>query len=88
MFARFWILWAFIGLALATWIFWWAVRRGQFDDSRRAGLLPLDDVDPQTNAQRGTVRRGRLNLIILLSIAAIGVAISVVTIALAVGAGR
>ena len=85
MFLRFWILWAFVGLSIATAIFWWALHRGQFEDSRRAALLPLDDVDEpvEDRSTRAHARAGRWHLVELLGVVAIGVAFVVVTIVLA-----
>jgi nitrogen fixation-related uncharacterized protein len=83
MFVRFWILWALIGLSAATWLFRWAVITGQFDDPRRAALLPLDDVTPRTTAPRS----GRFHLFLLVGLAAIGVLLTSLTVVLALLSG-
>ena len=84
MFLRFWFIWAFLGLSVATLIFWWAIQRGQFEDSRRAAFLPLDDVEPAPDARATPPERGgRLSLYVMLGIAALGVGVTLVTLVLA-----
>jgi nitrogen fixation-related uncharacterized protein len=46
MFITFWIIWSFIGLTAATLLFYWSVKTRQFNNSRRAALMPFDDVKP------------------------------------------
>ena len=46
MFMSFWIGWAILGLIIATWLFAWSVRTRQFENGKRASLLPFDDIDP------------------------------------------
>lgn len=57
MFLNFWIGWAFVGLLAATGLFAWSVKTRQFSDSKRAALLPFDDVTPQeksTDTKKGS----------------------------------
>jgi nitrogen fixation-related uncharacterized protein len=92
MFTRLWLLWLLIGLAVAAWIFWWAVRRGQFEEGRRAALLPLDDVELQIftkretgNAELAGASRGRLNLVVMLTLVVVGATLSLLTFILSLG---
>lgn len=41
MFLQFWILFMIVGLTISLWIFYWAVRKGQFEEQERAKYLPL-----------------------------------------------
>ncbi len=75
MFLKFWIIYAIVGLSIATWLFRWALHSGQFAESRRAGLLPLDDVAPSPNPPR----TGRLHLILLVALVAVGILTAAVT---------
>lgn len=86
MFLKFWLLWAFLGLSIATAVFWWALSRGQFDDSRRAALLPLDDVedDPAPFAA-GPSRGSRWHFAVLMGVVAISVGLVAFTILLSLG---
>jgi nitrogen fixation-related uncharacterized protein len=83
MFVRFWILWAVAGLAIATWLFRWAVVTGQFDDARRAALLPLDDVKPRSCPPSS----GRLHLFVLVGVAVVGVLLTSLTVLMALLSG-
>jgi cbb3-type cytochrome oxidase maturation protein len=80
MFIDFWIGWALVGLAAATWLFAWSVKKGQFEESRRAALLPLDDLESRPPGNR----RGRLHLAVLLGVATLGVLLTGITVVLAV----
>lgn len=66
MFLGFWILWALIGLAAATALFAWSIRTKQFENSRRASLLPFDDVAPVKPGGAGARNRGLFITIALL----------------------
>ena len=83
MFVRFWILWAVAGLTIATWLFRWAVVTGQFDEPRRAALLPLDDVKPRPQPPQS----GRFHLLVLLGLAVVGVLLTSLTVILALLSG-
>ncbi len=48
MFLQFWILFMIVGLTISMWVFYWAVRKGQFEEQDRAKYLPLLHP-PQTN---------------------------------------
>lgn len=80
MFLKFWLGWALIGLAAATWLFAWAVRSRQFDEARRAALLPFDDIAPQRPTYSP---KGRLHLAVLLTLLGLGVALTLVSLVLA-----
>jgi nitrogen fixation-related uncharacterized protein len=43
MFLFFWVAWALFGLAVATALLWWSVKTRQFEQGRRAAMLPLED---------------------------------------------
>jgi nitrogen fixation-related uncharacterized protein len=60
MFTGFWILWSIIGLALATALFAWSVKTRQFENSRRAALIPFDDVKPDAKNEGKPVKKNRL----------------------------
>lgn len=50
------IAWATVSLLVAIVIFMWGVRTGQFQDSRRAALLPFDEethVEPPSHSHAG-----------------------------------
>lgn len=51
MFLQFWILFMIVGLTLSMWIFYWAVKRGQFDEQERAKYLPLANPPMSSNTQ-------------------------------------
>jgi len=80
VFLTFWLGWALVGLAAATWLFAWAVRSRQFDEARRAALLPFDDVTPQ---RPSFSRKGRLHLAALLTILGLGIALTLISLVLA-----
>lgn len=48
MFVNFWILWSLLGLGVATALFAWSVKTRQFENSRRASMLPFDDIKPES----------------------------------------
>jgi NADH:ubiquinone oxidoreductase subunit 5 (subunit L)/multisubunit Na+/H+ antiporter MnhA subunit len=70
MFFKFWIIWALIGLAGATCVFSWALRTRQFEEGRRAALLPLDDVPLEPPSHSKT---GRFHFWVIMAILAVGV---------------
>ena len=80
MFLAFFLGWSLVGLAVAVSIFIWAIRSRQFESSRRAALLPFDDVAPE--APSGT-RQGKLNFVILVLIIGTGITLTAVMLALA-----
>ncbi|NUP88367.1 MAG: hypothetical protein HUU25_00945 [Candidatus Sumerlaeia bacterium] len=71
-FVAFWIVWAALGLAAAAYLFWWALRTRQFEESRRAALIVLDDVPLESP---GNSRGGRTIFRVMMAITVIGVAI-------------
>jgi len=83
MFLKFWILWALLALTIATWLFKWAVNTGQFEEARRAALLPLDDVEPRPAAKRG----GRWTLAYLLALVVVALGLTTLTVILALVSG-
>jgi len=83
MFGTFWIVWTFLGLAVATWLFRWALRTGQFADSRRAGLLPLEGAAPQPV----TPRSGGLHLAVLVGLAVVGILLTSAVVVIALVSG-
>jgi len=60
VFVNFWILWSLLGLAAATALFAWSVGTRQFENSRRAALLPFDDIEPEPRTSAKPVRKNRL----------------------------
>ena len=58
MFLNFWIGWAFVGLVVATILFAWSVKTRQFSESKRASLLPFDDVTPTEKSETKNKGRG------------------------------
>ena len=61
-----WILYGFLGIAIFSLLFLWAVRNRQFSDQERARYLPLqglgDDerrVSPENDAGAGDDARGK-----------------------------
>lgn len=83
MFLQFWILWAFLGLSIATAVFWWALHRGQFDDSRRAALLALDDVeDGSEPLPAPPSRAARVHFFVLMGLIAVSVVLVAMTVVL------
>ena len=47
MHLAFWIGWGLVGLAFSVGVFVWAVRTRQFTQSRKAALIPFDDITPE-----------------------------------------
>jgi nitrogen fixation-related uncharacterized protein len=86
MFTRFWIAYTILGLALALVIFAWAVRTRQFEESRRAGLLPFDDAEPESTKERPPRRDGRLHLYLLSALVLVGVVLTIVMVVMATAA--
>lgn len=81
MFLKFWIIWAFAGLSLATALFWWAMKSRQFEDSRRAAYLPLKDLDDEPEVRK---RPGaELSLYVLLGVVALGLGGTIFMVVLA-----
>ena len=80
MFIKFWVLWALATLAAAAWLLWWSVRTHQFEEQRRAGLLPFDDVAPE-RPKHGS--QGRFHLALLLGLAVLGTVLTALTVILA-----
>ncbi len=67
MFLQFWILFMIVGLSLSMWIFYWAVKRGQFEEQERAKYLPL--ANPPIESEIQTNRKKNiwsLELIVLI----------------------
>lgn len=56
MFLQFWILFMIVGLTVSMWVFYWAVRKGQFEEQDRAKYLPLLHP-PQTNNTTEVINR-------------------------------
>jgi nitrogen fixation-related uncharacterized protein len=83
MFTRFWIAYTILGLALAVAIFAWAVRTRQFEESRRAGLLPFDDAEPDSTVERPERREGRFHLYLLSGLVVVGVVLTIVMVVMA-----
>lgn len=52
MFINFWIIWSLVGLVIATLLFAWSVKTRQFSNSRRAALIPFDDVKPEKDDEQ------------------------------------
>ena len=52
MFTYFWLVWATIGLIGAIILFRWSLKTRQFQDSRRAALLPFDDEAPAESGEK------------------------------------
>lgn len=78
MFIKFWIIWAVAGLSVATWLFIWSLKTRQFENSRKASLLPFDDIDmAKTESNTG---KGRGILITVVSMLAISIATSLVVL--------
>ena len=80
MFLTFWIGWAFVGLAVATWLFAWSIKTRQFENSRRASLLPFDDVSPV--ATRESEKKGRTIFYTVLGLFALAFGLIIITISL------
>jgi len=79
MFLAFWIGWALVGLAIAVFVFAWAIKSRQFEQSRKAALLPFDDVEPES---AGSESLRRSNLIIVVTVIIIAIILVVVMLAL------
>lgn len=79
MFVRFWLIWALVGLAVTIWLFRWALRTGQFSDSKRSALLPLSDLQPPASVAQS----GRFHLAILVGIAVCGVLMTCAVVVIA-----
>ncbi len=58
MFLQFWILFMIVGLTVSMWIFYWAVRKGQFEEQDRAKYLPLINP-PQINNNTNVINSER-----------------------------
>lgn len=80
MFLAFWIFWAFVGLAAATLLFAWSVKTHQFENSRRAALIPFDDLEP---AKSGSTKEGRTLFLTIMTMLVLGVISIVVMLVLA-----
>jgi nitrogen fixation-related uncharacterized protein len=79
MFIRFWLLWLLLGLAVATWVLSWAIRTRQFEEPRRAALLPFDDVEVERPPH---TRTGRFHLWFIWVLVAVGIALSTLSLIL------
>lgn len=78
MFLNFWIGWALVGLLAATALFAWSVKTKQFSDSKRASLLPFDDVAPEKTSTRK--KEGRALWITVIFLFVVSTALLVLTI--------
>jgi len=77
MYLAFWIGWSLIGLAFTIGVFAWAVRTRQFTQSRRASLIPFDDITPEdqpTDKRFGAGRDGLLLVVITFVVGVLAVA--------------
>lgn len=61
MFLQFWILFMIVGLTLSMWIFYWAVKRGQFEEQERAKYLPLSN--PPMNIKNNGVDNKKIKFV-------------------------
>jgi hypothetical protein len=84
MFFQFWIVWALIGILAATWVFSWALRTRQFENSRRAGLLPLDDIAVEPPLK---THEGRFHFWFIMGILAVGLFLVFYSLHVALSAG-
>ena len=78
-FLKFWILWALVGLAVAVWLFYWSLRSRQYQESRRAALLPFDDIEPEEPTHK---KEGRFHLYLLFGLVITGLALISATLVL------
>jgi hypothetical protein len=84
MYLAFWIGWGLIGLAFTVAVFAWAVRTRQFSQSRRAALLPFDDISPEDSPPGVGERRSRGNAILATIFIVAGLLFTVVMLVVAV----
>ncbi len=78
----FWIGWGLVGLAFTIGVFVWAVRTQQFTQSRKAALIPFDDITPE-DAPLGEDGRAKSNLGLAVLFIVFGLLFTIVMLALA-----
>jgi hypothetical protein len=83
MYLAFWIGWGLIGLAATVGVFAWAVRTRQFTQSRRAALLPFDDISPEDAPAGSKEREKKSNMVLAAVFIVAGLVFTVVMLALA-----
>jgi len=82
MHLAFWIGWGLVGLAFSVGVFVWAVRTRQFTQSRKAALIPFDDITPE-DAPLGADGRAGSNFGLAVFFLVIGLLFTAVMLALA-----
>ena len=84
MYVAFWIGWSLIGLAFTVGVFAWALRTRQLTQSRKAALIPFDDIAPEDPP--GGVRPGpeHGSLVIAVIAAIVGLAGAVAILVFAI----
>lgn len=75
MFITFWLVWGLVGLGFATWLFAWAVKTRQFENSRKAALIPFDDIVPESNH---SVKGGKGFFYMIIGLVIYGILLTVV----------
>ena len=80
MFSTFWIGWALLGLSVATILFAWSIKTRQFENSRRAALLPFDDITPEKPEGNEGKKKGKGLLLTVIALFVLSIGLFVLTI--------
>ena len=84
MYVAFWIGWSLIGLAFTVGVFAWALRNRQLTQSRKAALIPFDDIAPEDPPGGVRPRSGRGSLVLAVIAGIIGLAGAVAVLVFAI----
>lgn len=80
MFSTFWIGWALLGLLAATILFAWSIKTRQFENSRRAALLPFDDITPEKPKGIEGKKKGKGLLLTVIALFVLSIGLFVLTL--------
>lgn len=75
MFIAFWIGWALIGLMVAVLVFVWAMKTRQFEESRRAALIPFDDILPEQSDKESQRKSGLWIVVVIFAVVFVLIAV-------------